>query len=130
MARAQLQRVQKRREEPRASLDVELGAGLEARILADLSELKGKVDESLAQGRECNTDLKLLRKELGIDGPHGRLPILEASVGRHADRLEALETEKIEMHARHRLAHSILAFCGGGVGGTLIAAIGRIFGAR
>lgn len=130
MARAQLQKIQKRREEPRTPLEVELGAGVGSRILDELSELKSKVDESLAQGRECNTELKLLRKELGIDGAHGRLPILEAAMERHAGRLEALETEKIEMRARHRLAHSILAFCGGGVGGTLIAAIGRIFGVR
>lgn len=130
MARTQLHKVQKRREERLIPMEVELGTGPEARILAELSELKGKVDESLAQGRECNTDLKLLRKELGIDGPHGRLPILETAVGRYAGRLEALETERIEMQARHRLAHSILAFCGGGVGGTLIAALGRIFGIR
>jgi len=130
MARAQLQKVQRRREEPSVPLEGEPGTGLEGRILAELSALKGKVDESLEQGRECNTDLKLLRKELGIDGPHGRLPILEAAMSRHEERLDDLETEKIEMQARHRLAHSILAFCGGGLGGTLIAIFGRIFGAH
>lgn len=104
--------------------------GLETRILSELSELKEKVDESLEQGRECNTDLKLLRKELGIDGLHGRLPVLEATVTKHEMRIGELETGKIEMRARHRLVHSILAFCGGSVGGTLITICGRIFGAH
>lgn len=99
-----------------------------ARILLELSELKNKVDESLEQVRECNTDLKLLRKELGVDGSHGRLPVVEAAVARHESRIGNLEAEKIEVHARHKLIHSILAFCGGGLGGSLITICGRVFG--
>ena len=43
-------------------------------------ELKGKVEESLQQGRENGNDLKMLRRELGLDGQHGRLPIVEATL--------------------------------------------------
>lgn len=126
MARPQAEKVQRRRCD--TSLSIEASEGFQARILAELSELKGKVDESLEQGRECNTDLKLLRKELGIDGPHGRLPIVEAAVARHEEQISQLESDKIEMRTRHQLLHSLFAVCGGGLGGTLITILSRLFG--
>ena len=58
-------------------------------------ELKGKVEESLQQGRENGNDLKMLRRELGLDGQHGRLPIVEATLLRHEARMEKSE-ERVE----------------------------------
>ncbi|HEV2275628.1 MAG TPA: hypothetical protein VGR96_15760 [Acidobacteriaceae bacterium] len=107
------------------------------RILSELSELKGKVDESLEQGRANGADVKLLRKELGLDGPHGRLPLVEATLSRnevrmdkHEVRLEELEAGEIEAQARHKLVTAALALCGGGAGGAVIGLIGHFFGVR
>jgi hypothetical protein len=45
---------------------------IQTQILEQLTELKGKVEESLQQGRENGNELKMLRRELGLDGQHGR----------------------------------------------------------
>jgi hypothetical protein len=44
---------------------------IQAQILEQLTEVKGKVEESLEQGRENGNELKMLRRELGLDGQHG-----------------------------------------------------------
>jgi hypothetical protein len=61
---------------------------IDAQILEQLAEVKGKVNESLEQGRENGNELKMLRRELGLDGQHGRLPIVEATLIRHEVRME------------------------------------------
>ncbi len=61
---------------------------IQTQILEQLTEVKGKVEESLQQGRENGNELKMLRRELGLDGQHGRLPIVEAMLVRHEARME------------------------------------------
>ncbi len=72
---------------------------IDAQILEQLAEVKGKVDESLEQGRENGNELKMLRRELGLDGQHGRLPIVEATLIRHEVRMEKSEAriDKLEI---------------------------------
>jgi hypothetical protein len=68
------------------------------RIFTALGDIQRKVDQSLEQGRDNGSDLKLLRKELGMDGQHGRIPSLESNVVRlellivaQEKRVDALE---------------------------------------
>ena len=110
---------------------------IQAQILEQLMELKGKVEESLEQGRENGVELKMLRRELGLDGQHGRLPIVEATLIRHElrmekaeARVEELETDKDEAHGKAKLVVTLVALMGGGAGGTVIALLTHWMGAR
>jgi hypothetical protein len=113
------------------------GAGtLQAQILEQLTELKGKVEESLQQGRENGNELKMLRRELGLDGQHGRLPIVEATLIRHEARMERhemriadLETGNSEAKGKAKLVATALALAGGSAGGALIALLAHLMGA-
>lgn len=51
-------------------------------ILKSLQEVKDGVQESLKLGRSNGEDIRLLRKELGVDGAHGRLPEIERAWAR------------------------------------------------
>jgi hypothetical protein len=113
------------------------GSTIQAQILEQLMELKGKVEESLQQGRENGNDLKMLRRELGLDGQHGRLPIVEATLLRHEARMEKsearvewLETGNNEANGKAKLVATALALLGGGAGGALIAVLAHLLGAR
>jgi hypothetical protein len=108
---------------------------IQAQILEQLTEVKGKVEESLQQGRENGHELKMLRRELGLDGQHGRLPIVEATLVRHEARMEksearvdALETGTSEANGKAKLVTSAVALLGGGAGGALIALVAHLFG--
>jgi len=108
---------------------------IDAQILEQLAEVKGKVDESLEQGRENGNELKMLRRELGLDGQHGRLPIVEATLIRHEVRMEKGETriDKLEIgnseaNGKAKLVATSLALLGGGAGGALIALIAHLLG--
>src|SRR5580698_4733383 len=110
-------------------------ATIQAQILEQLTEVKGKVEESLEQGRENGNDLKMLRRELGLDGQHGRLPIVEATLIRHEARMEKnearvdfLETGSSEANGKAKLVATALALLGGSAGGALIALLARLFG--
>jgi hypothetical protein len=110
---------------------------IQAQILEQLTEVKGKVEESLQQGRENGNDLKMLRRELGLDGQHGRLPMVEATLLRHEVRMEksearlgALETGSSEANGKAKLVATVLALLGGGAGGALIELLARLLGAR
>jgi hypothetical protein len=110
---------------------------IQAQILEQLTELKSKVEESLQQGRENGNDLKMLRRELGLDGQHGRLPIVEATLLRHEARMEknearvdGLETGSNEAKGKAKLVAAALALMGGGAGGALIALLAHLLGAR
>ena len=74
---------------------------IQAQILEQLMELKGKVEESLEQGRENGNELKMLRRELGLDGQHGRLPIVEATLIRHEQALFAQAQQSAACNASH-----------------------------
>jgi hypothetical protein len=112
------------------------GSGtLQAQILEQLMELKGKVEESLQQGRENGNDLKMLRRELGLDGQHGRLPMVEATLLRHElrmekneARVEGLEIGNSEANGKAKLVATALALLGGGAGGALIALLAHLMG--
>lgn len=110
---------------------------MQAQILGQLMELKGKVEESLQQGRENGSDLKMLRRELGLDGQHGRLPIVEATLLRHEVRMdkcearvEELEIESSEAKGKAKLVAAVMALLGGGAGGALIALVAHLLGLR
>jgi hypothetical protein len=110
---------------------------VQAQILEQLMELKGKVEESLQQGRENGSELKMLRRELGLDGQHGRLPIVEATLLRHESRMEKsearveeLEIDSSEANGKAKLVATALALLGGGAGGALIALLAHLLGMR
>jgi hypothetical protein len=108
---------------------------IQAQILEQLTEVKGKVEESLQQGRENGNELKMLRRELGLDGQHGRLPIVETTLIRHEARMEKsdarvdnLETQTSEANGKAKLVATSLALLGGGAGGALIALLAHLLG--
>ncbi len=108
---------------------------IQAQILEQLTEVKGKVEESLEQGRANGNELKMLRRELGLDGQHGRLPIMETTLIRYEVRLEKcdaridkLETGYSEANGKAKLMATTLALLGGGAGGALIALIAHLIG--
>jgi hypothetical protein len=108
---------------------------IDAQILEQLAEVKGKVDESLEQGRENGNELKMRRRELGLDGQHGRLPIVEATLIRHEvrmdkseARIDKLEIGNSEANGKAKLVATSLALLGGGAGGALIALIAHLLG--
>ena len=110
---------------------------IQAQILEQLTEVKGKVEESLQQGRENGNDLKMLRRELGLDGQHGRLPMVEATLLRHEVRMEkiegrlrSLETGSSEANGKAKLVATVLVLLGGGAGGALIELLAHLLGAR
>jgi hypothetical protein len=110
-------------------------ATIQTQILEQLTEVKGKVDESLEQGRANGNELKMLRRELGLDGQHGRLPIMETTLIRHEARMEKcdtridkLETGFSEANGKAKLVATSLALLGGGAGGALIALIAHLLG--
>jgi hypothetical protein len=110
---------------------------LQAQILEQLTEVKIKVEESLQQGRENGNELKMLRRELGLDGQHGRLPIMEATLLRHEAHMERndarvneLETGNSEANGKAKLVATSLALLGGGAGGALIALLAHLLGVR
>jgi hypothetical protein len=112
------------------------GSGtIQAQILEQLTEVKGKVEESLQQGRENGNELKMLRRELGLDGQHGRLPIVEAMLMRHEarmdksdERVDRLEAGNNEANGKAKLVATGLALLGGGAGGTVIALVAHLLG--
>jgi hypothetical protein len=110
---------------------------IEAQILEQLTEVKRRVEDSLQQGRENGNELKMLRRELGLDGAHGRLPIVEAALVRHEAQMERmdarvieLETGSSEAQGKAKLIGAALALLGGGAGGALISLVGRLLGGR
>ncbi len=102
----------------------------QGRILEQLAELQRKVDESLEQGRQNGEEIRMLRKELGLDGPHGRIPLVEAAVQTLLERVSTLERLRIESDGKKKLVTGALALLSGGAGGALIALIGRLLWAR
>jgi hypothetical protein len=110
---------------------------IQSQILEQLTEVKGKVEESLQQGRENGNELKMLRRELGLDGQHGRLPIVEATLIRHETcmekietRVDTLETGNSEAKGKAKLLATGLALLGGGTGGALITLLAHLIGAH
>jgi predicted nuclease with TOPRIM domain len=95
-------------------------------LKTSLTELKNKSAEIQDQGRENGTEIRLLRKELGLDSGHGRLPVMETTISRIENRQEIndkrvddLESTGSENLGRQRLVGTVLALASGGVG-TLI----------
>lgn len=63
-------------------------------ILKSLQEVKDKVDESLDLGRQNGEDIRSLRKELGVDGVHGRIPQMEQAIAR-LDRQQEIDHKEV-----------------------------------
>ncbi len=110
---------------------------IQAQILEQLTEVMGKVDESLQLGRECGNEVKMLRRELGLDGQHGRLPIVEATLVRHEARMEKndqrvdkLEAGSNEATGKAKLVATAAALLGGGAGGAMIALAAHLLGLK
>jgi len=110
---------------------------IEAQILEQLTEVKRRVEDSLQQGRENGNELKMLRRELGLDGAHGRLPIVEAALIRHETQMERvdarlieLETGSSEAQGKAKLVATAVALLGGGAGGAAISLVARLLGGR
>lgn len=61
---------------------------LQRELLEKILEVKNLVDESLKLSRENGEDIRTLRKELGVDGAHGRLPQLDQAIARLDRRQE------------------------------------------
>jgi hypothetical protein len=93
----------------------------EEKIFQELAELNRKVDQT-------NNDIAVLRKELGIEGEHGRLPIVEAKVARLETRVEDLLIERAETHARQRLVVTLISLFAGGLGAAVFTAVLRALG--
>jgi chromosome segregation ATPase len=103
------------------------------RILQELSELKtslamlrNKTEEIQEQSRENGNEIKLLRTELGLNGEHGRLPVMETTILRMEKRQEEsdkriddLEALRSENQGRQRLIGSVVALAGGGIGAII-----------
>jgi chromosome segregation ATPase len=95
-------------------------------LKTSLTELKNKSAEIQDQGQENGNEIKLLRRELGLDNGHGRLPVMETTILRMEKRQEVndkrvddLEAVRSENLGRQRLVGTVLALASGGVG-TLI----------
>jgi hypothetical protein len=54
----------------------------EGRILDELKSLNVKIEEAIRLGGENGAEIRSLRKELGMEGLHGRLPTIEAAIAR------------------------------------------------
>lgn len=107
----------------------------QGQILAQLGEVMKKVDESVKIGQENGNELKMLRRELGLDGQHGRLPIVEASLTRHESRMDRIDArvdllEKTDDQAtgKSRLVATVLGLLGGSAGGAAIALAAHLMG--
>jgi len=95
-------------------------------LKTSLTELKNKSAEIQEQGRENGNEIKSLRKELGLDNGHGRLPVMETTILRiekrqegNDKRVDDLESIGSESRGRQRFIGTLLALASGGVG-TLI----------
>jgi hypothetical protein len=60
-------------------------------ILANIRRMSIQLDEVAEQGRKTGSELVMLRRELGLDGPHGRIPILETNCARQEQRIDKLD---------------------------------------
>jgi hypothetical protein len=88
---------------------------LQQQILGELGHLNKSVMKI-----DHNQQLMSVALLGSIDGDtkHGRLPIVEMRVDNHAQRLEALEADRIRWNTAVRTA-SVIAGCVGAVMGTL-----------
>jgi hypothetical protein len=108
---------------------------MQIKILAQLAEVIIKVDESVQLGRENGNEIKMLRRELGLDGQHGRLPIVEATLTRHESRMDRIDARVDQLEktgdqqdGRARLVSAALSFLGGSAGAALIYLIAHLMG--
>jgi hypothetical protein len=94
-----------------------------------------EVKEIAILGQANFNELKMLRRELGLDGQHGRLPIMETTLIRHEAqmekgdaRIDKLEMNSSEANGKAKLVATSLALLGGGAGGALIALLAHLIG--
>jgi hypothetical protein len=110
---------------------------IQDQILEQLTEVKQRLEDSLQQGRENGNELKMLRRELGLDGAHGRLPIVEAALVRHEAQTERMDARMKKLEAvgneaggKAKMVGTALALLGGGAGGAVISLLAQLLGGR
>jgi hypothetical protein len=110
---------------------------IQDQILEQLTEVKQRLEDSLQQGRENGNELKMLRRELGLDGAHGRLPIVEAALVRHEAQTERMDARMKKLEAvgneaggKAKMVGTALALLGGGAGGAVISLLAHLLGGR
>jgi hypothetical protein len=111
----------------------------EGRILDELKSLNLKLEESIRLGTENGAEIRSLRKELGMEGLHGRLPTIEAAIARMdrtqeddhkavLQRLDRLEAEAYEESGRRGLKHLWVTVATSSAAASLIAALAKLLG--
>jgi hypothetical protein len=112
-----------------------MAAATNAEILLQLRAVSVEVKEIAVLGQANFNELKMLRRELGLDGQHGRLPIMETTLIRHEAhmekcdaRIDKLEMNSSEANGKAKLVATSLALLGGGAGGALIALLAHLIG--
>jgi chromosome segregation ATPase len=78
----------------------------EGRVLDELKTLNVKLEESIGLGKENGAEIRSLRKELGMEGLHGRLPTIEAAIAR-LDRAQEDDHQQVQqrLDKLEELAH-------------------------
>lgn len=108
-------------------------------ILQEIKEIRERVDQGNAQGNERSQEIKLLREQLGMDNPYGRLPLIEANVERLEVRANGLEARLRTLELAETLltgqrvhanqAMSVFwSFVSGSAGATTIAVLAKLLG--
>ncbi|MGC2403680.1 MAG: hypothetical protein WA510_28065 [Acidobacteriaceae bacterium] len=72
----------------------------------ELKSIGVKIEESVRLGTENGAELRSLRKELGMEGLHGRLPTIEAAIAR-IDRAQEDDNKLLvaRVNSLEELAH-------------------------
>lgn len=105
-------------------------------ILNQLKGLRDEVKDIAKQQRENGTELRLLRRELGLDaGGFGRVPTIEADMRRQElrverveNRVDSLEKNRDTEDGKTKLINGALALLGGSAGAAVIGIIGHLAG--
>lgn len=97
-------------------------------ILIELRELKIQVQALI-------TDGQLLRKELGTDTPHGRLPSIESQMGKLEnrattleDRLRTLELAETLLSGQRSSLSYVLVLLTGSAGAAIVGVVAHMLG--
>lgn len=105
-------------------------------ILAQLKAVNARMEEIAAQGRENNNELKMLRRELGLEpNGFGRVPTIEGDIKRQdlrSDKIELrvdlLEKSRDVEDGKARLVTAGLGLVSGSAGAALIYLIAHAMG--
>jgi hypothetical protein len=104
-------------------------------ILKMVTQIAARVDETVAQGRQNGASLALLRMELGMETPYGRLPAIEQTLKRIEKRqsdlaadLEAIKVGNTEARGRKQLVRWAWSIVRSGAGAGVVGVIAKKLG--